>query len=101
MCIAVPMRIVELDYPMAVCEAMGVRRRVNLMLLDEDSVKVGDYVVVHVGTAIEVIREKEAKQIWELFDQLLEDGGARGEHSHEPDRDDLKDSGGEFGKEGA
>ncbi|BAT71945.1 hydrogenase assembly chaperone hypC/hupF [Thermosulfidibacter takaii ABI70S6] len=77
MCIAVPMKIVELNYPMAICEAKGVRREVNLMLLDESNVKVGDYVVVHVGTAIEVIREEEAKKIWELYEEieaLLEEG---------------------------
>ena len=72
MCIAVPMRIVEINYPMAVCEAKGVRREVNLMLLDESEVKVGDYVVVHVGTAIEVIREEEAKEVWELLDRIAE-----------------------------
>ena len=73
MCIAVPMRIVEIDYPMAVCEAKGVRRKVNLMLIDENEVQVGDYVVVHVGTAIEVIREEEAKEVWELLDRIAEE----------------------------
>ena len=73
MCIAVPMRIVEIDYPMAVCESKGVRRKVNLMLIDENEVKVGDYVVVHVGTAIEVIREEEAKEVWELLDRIAEE----------------------------
>ncbi len=76
MCIAVPMRIVELDYPMAVCEAKGVRREVNLMLIEEDRVRVGDYVVVHVGTAIEVIDEREAEELWKLLDELAEAGGA-------------------------
>lgn len=76
MCIAVPMRIVELNYPMAVCEAKGVRREVNLMLIEEDRVRVGDYVVVHVGTAIEVIDEREAEELWKLLDELAEAGGA-------------------------
>ncbi len=73
MCIAVPMRIVEIDYPMAVCEAKGVRRKVSRMLIDENEVQVGDYVVVHVGTAIEVIREEEAKEVWELLDRIAEE----------------------------
>jgi len=71
-CIAVPMKIIELEYPMATCEAMGVRRRVNLMLLPEEEVKKGDFVVVHVGTAIELIREDEAKEVWGLFKELEE-----------------------------
>ncbi len=70
MCIAVPMKIVELNYPVAICEAKGVRREVNLMLLDEGDVKVGDYVVVHVGMAIEVIREEEAREVWKLFEEM-------------------------------
>ena len=72
MCVAVPMKVVEIDYPMAVCEALGVKRRVNLMLLPEGEVRPGDFVVVHVGTAIEIIREDEAREVWDLL-QLLEE----------------------------
>ncbi|WP_457567217.1 HypC/HybG/HupF family hydrogenase formation chaperone [Desulfurobacterium sp.] len=72
MCVGVPMKIVEINYPMAVAEAKGVRRNVNLMLIPEDEVKVGDYVMVHVGSAIEVISEKAANEIWEALDELLE-----------------------------
>ncbi len=72
MCIAVPMQIVELNYPMAVCEAKGVRKEVNLMLIEEERVKEGDYVMVHVGCAIEVIDEKEAKEVWKLLEEIEE-----------------------------
>ncbi len=81
MCIAVPMRVVEIDYPMAVCEAKGVKRKVNLLLLEEGDVKIGDYVVVHVGTAIEKIREEEAKEIWDLLESIVKEEHARGKHS--------------------
>jgi len=72
MCVGVPMKIVEINYPMAVAEAKGVRRTVSLMLLPEDEVKVGDYVMVHVGNAIEKIDEKEAKEVWKALDEVLE-----------------------------
>ncbi|SMP05871.1 hydrogenase expression/formation protein HypC [Desulfurobacterium pacificum] len=71
MCVGVPMKVVEINYPMAVAEAKGVKRQINLMLLPEDEVKVGDYVMVHVGNAIEVIDEKEAEEIWKVLDEVM------------------------------
>jgi hydrogenase expression/formation protein HypC len=71
MCVGVPMKIVEIDYPMAVAEAKGVRRTISLMLLPEEDVKVGDYVMVHVGNAIEKIDEKEAEEVWKALDEVL------------------------------
>ncbi|RUM42768.1 MAG: HypC/HybG/HupF family hydrogenase formation chaperone [Desulfurobacterium sp.] len=71
MCVGVPMKVVEINYPMAVAEAKGVRRNISLMLLPEGEVKVGDYVMVHVGNAIEVIDEEEAKEIWKALDEVM------------------------------
>ena len=71
MCVGVPMKVVEINYPMAVAEAKGVRRNISLMLLPEDEVKIGDYVMVHVGNAIEVIDEKEAEEIWKVLDEVM------------------------------
>jgi hydrogenase expression/formation protein HypC len=53
MCVGVPMQVVEIKYPSGVAEARGVKRNIGLQLLPEDEVKVGDYVIVHVGFAIE------------------------------------------------
>ncbi len=71
MCVGVPMKITKIDYPMAKAEAKGVKRSISLMLLPENKVKVGDYVMVHVGSAIEIIEEEEAKKTWEALDQVL------------------------------
>jgi len=71
MCVGVPMKVVEINYPMAVAEAKGVRRNISLMLLPEDEVKVGDYVMVHVGNGIEVMDEKEAEEIWKVLDEVM------------------------------
>ncbi|TDQ40941.1 HypC/HybG/HupF family hydrogenase formation chaperone [Tepidicella xavieri] len=60
MCLAVPARVVELLPPQdAWVELDGVRQRVSLALLD--AVQVGDYVIVHVGFALQVIDEAEAQ----------------------------------------
>jgi len=72
MCVGVPMKVVEINYPMAVAEAKGVKRTISLMLLPEDEVKVGDYVMVHVGNAIEKIDEEAAREIWQALDEVLE-----------------------------
>ncbi len=71
MCVGVPMKVVEINYPMAVAEAKGVRRNISIMLLPEDEVKVGDYVIVHVGNAIEIIDEKDAEEIWKVLDEVM------------------------------
>jgi hydrogenase expression/formation protein HypC len=71
MCVGVPMKVVEINYPMAVAEAKGVKRNISLMLLPEDEVKVGDYVIVHVGNAIEIIDEKDAEEIWKALDEVM------------------------------
>lgn len=71
MCVGVPMQVVEIKYPSGVAEARGVKRNIGLQLLPENEVKVGDYVIVHVGFAIEKLRKEEADEIWEGFDELL------------------------------
>lgn len=78
MCVGVPMKVIEINYPMAVAEAKGVKRSISLMLLPEGEVKVGDYVMVHVGNAIEKIDQKEAEEIWKTLDEVLEamEGGS-------------------------
>ena len=71
MCLAVPMRIVELDGFMARCEAKGIERSVSLFLLQHENVRPGDHVMVHVGYAIQKMTEAEAESAWELFDEIL------------------------------
>jgi hydrogenase expression/formation protein HypC len=64
------MRIVRIDRHMACCEAKGVRRTVSLTLLAEEDVAVGDFVLVHVGYALQTVSAEEAAATWDLFDQL-------------------------------
>ncbi|GLI93440.1 HypC/HybG/HupF family hydrogenase formation chaperone [Methylocystis echinoides] len=71
MCLAVPMQIDEISGLEAKCSAKGVTRTVSLFMVRDRNPGVGDWVLVHVGYAIEKIFEKEAKETWELFDQML------------------------------
>lgn len=71
MCLAIPMQVVEIDGYNARCEAKGVSREVSLFMLQDEPVAIGDYVMVHVGYAIQVMTEQEARSAWELFDEML------------------------------
>lgn len=71
MCLAVPMKITVIKRFNATCEAKGVSREVSLHLLPGTDVKVGDYVMVHVGYALQVITYQEAQVTWELLDQVI------------------------------
>ena len=70
MCLAVPLRIKELDGTDAVVERDGVSRRVKVNFIREP--KVGDYVMVHAGFAIEKVNEKQAEEDLEAFRELEE-----------------------------
>ena len=58
MCLAVPLKIEQMDGPEAIGVREGVRRRIRLDFIKEP--KIGDYVIVHAGFAIEKLDEKTA-----------------------------------------
>ncbi|NPB08276.1 MAG: HypC/HybG/HupF family hydrogenase formation chaperone [Aquificae bacterium] len=71
MCLAIPSRVVEIHGDgTATVDTLGVRRRVSLELLQEE-VKEGDYVLLHVGFAIQKLDEEEAKKSLELFEEII------------------------------
>lgn len=74
MCLAVPAEIKSLEGDTAKADFGGVMRSVNVSLVEA---KVGDYVIVHAGYAIEVLDREEAERTLELFRELLaqEDAG--------------------------
>jgi hydrogenase expression/formation protein HypC len=71
MCLGIPMQIRAIDGFTARCEAKGVERDVNLFMLQHESLEAGDFVVVHVGYAIEKISPQDAQSAWEIYDQML------------------------------
>lgn len=70
MCLAVPAKVLELrDNQMALVDLSGTQREISLMVLDGD-VSPGEYVLIHVGYAIEVIDEEEAQRTLQLFEEF-------------------------------
>jgi hydrogenase expression/formation protein HypC len=65
------MQIRRIDGFQARCEAKGVERDVSLFMMQDDTLAPGDYVLVHVGYALQRISEQEARSTWELFDEVL------------------------------
>lgn len=63
MCLAIPAKVVELypdDSSRALVDVVGVRRNINTGLLEDDPLKAGDWVLIHVGFAMSKISEEQA-----------------------------------------
>ncbi len=83
MCLGIPGQIVEYDDPgdhLAKVDVSGVRRTVNVGLVQPDGLEVGDWVLIHVGFAISKIDEAEAQRTLDFltalgsaFEQELDD----------------------------
>ncbi len=67
MCLAVPAKIVELDGDQAVIETQGIRRAVNVALIEAPAL--GEYVLVHAGFAIQKWSEADVRE----FNSILEE----------------------------
>ena len=65
------MQILEINGFNARCSAKGVERDVSLFMLQDDDVDVGDYVMIHVGYAIQKMSVADARSSWELLDQII------------------------------
>jgi len=70
MCLAVPAKVLEIKGDRGVVDFGGIRREVSLSLIDD--VKVGDYVLIHVGFAIQKLERKEAEEILKLWQEVSE-----------------------------
>ncbi len=71
MCLAVPMKLIKRDGDIGTVELGGVERQISLMLMTD--AKVGEYLVVHAGFAIQRLDEDEAHKTLELLMQMNED----------------------------
>jgi len=69
MCLGVVGRIDEIDGEMAMAEIMGVRRQISIVLVPE--VKVGSYVMIHAGFAINEMDEKDARETEDMIMEVL------------------------------
>ena len=76
MCLAIPGKIIEIDTKnehATIEYGEGTARKANVTLVNA---KIGDYVLVHAGFAIEVLDKKEAKETLKLFREMLSMEGA-------------------------
>ena len=71
MCLGIPMQVIAVDGYLARCSAQGIERDVSLFLLQDEPVATGDFVMVHVGYAIQKMTAQQARSAWELFDEVL------------------------------
>ena len=70
-CLAIPGKVIEIDENKehaTIDYGDGTKRKANVTLV---KVKVGDYILVHAGFAIEVLDEKEAQETLSLFREML------------------------------
>lgn len=70
MCLAVPMRVIEIKDNEAVVELGGLKQKINLGLLEK--IDVGDYVIVHAGFAIQKLDEEEAEKTLSFLREMAE-----------------------------
>lgn len=74
MCLAVPAKVVEIGDDRALVELGGITREASLVLVPET--RVGDYVLLHAGFAIQRLDEDEAKETLHLFEEMMAAGEA-------------------------
>ncbi len=75
MCLAIPGKIVEfvdMENHIAKVDVGGVKRNVNIGMLDEDEARIGDYVLIHVGFAMSKVDEREAEETLRLLKEIGE-----------------------------
>ena len=68
MCLAVPLKLIEIQGNDAVGEAMGLQRKLRVDFIPQP--KIGGYVIVHAGLAIERLPEEQALEDLETWEEL-------------------------------
>lgn len=76
MCLGIPAQVKEFvdgtDRQVAEVDVEGVRRKVNVGLVEEDGLEPGDWILLHVGFAISTIDEQEAQETYEFLSRFDE-----------------------------
>ena len=69
MCLAVPAQIIGLEEYSAIIDIMGIKSKVNAQLIEEP--KIGDYILVHAGCAIQKIDTDYFEELQKIFQSML------------------------------
>lgn len=70
MCLGIPMKVLKIAGERALVDIGGSEKEISIALLDD--LKVGDYVIVHAGFAIQRLDEKEALETLDIIREILE-----------------------------
>lgn len=70
MCLAIPSKVIAINNNVVLLETLGVQREASLDLMGE-SIKVGDYVLLHIGYVMSKIDEKEALESIALYQEMI------------------------------
>jgi hydrogenase expression/formation protein HypC len=74
MCLAIPGRLVEFlpgnGDQLALVDVVGVKRKINIGLMEDTDLKVGDYVLIHVGFAMSKVDEREAAEALSMLEMM-------------------------------
>jgi len=73
MCLSVPMRITEIHGERGQADIGGVSRQIDLRFLKD--IRIGDYVIVHAGFALQKLDPEEARETLALLREMLEHDG--------------------------
>ena len=73
MCLSIPSKVIKIDKEtdIATVDTMGVRRETSLTLIDEE-VNIGDYVLIHIGFAMNKINEEAALDSLKIYEEIVQ-----------------------------
>ena len=73
MCLSIPSKVTKIDKEknIAIVDTMGVKREAGLDLMEEGDIKIGDYVLLHIGFVMNKIDEEDALASLETYKEIL------------------------------
>lgn len=74
MCLSIPSKVVKIDKEneIATVDTMGVQREASMALMSEEDIKIGDYVLLHIGFVMNKIDETQALESLALYKEIIE-----------------------------
>ena len=74
MCLSIPSKVVAISEDKTICsvDTMGVKRDASLLMMQDEDIKIGDFVLLHIGFVMNKIDEKEALLSLETYQEILE-----------------------------
>jgi len=74
MCLSIPSKVIEISKDKSMCkvDTMGVQREANLMMMADDEVEIGDFVLLHIGFVMNKIDEEEALASIDTYKEILQ-----------------------------